>query len=374
MCKGPIAAGKPSAQDNFATNVLGVNPNAKAGTPQSNGAGALPQDPLRITAVQVEIDNLALEPMRNLAQAEADDGYRKLFEAISDSRKEIEKLAAQAAKDEQMKFEIMIGLAVVVATPLTAGAAAAIAGSALAAPFQRTVARNMPEILRKAGINLQRSVDEAIAVQESIGRLANKFSGSDSQKILGELTKSLSKAMPVFAQKDRYNTGISYLTAMKSIVDGSKKELNKKIAAANFDELLSIYNAFESTPDDAYSKHVSKRIGDFMDQMADVMVNRAKAQAGEQTNKETMVKMNAYGRIRYARVLFNIDSNPIFFAENNYTFKAWVAPELEEMAEKMGPQMIDPKMIRGHLPAPPPDPPKPEEEKAIEIKPFKRPG
>jgi hypothetical protein len=68
-------------------------------------------------------------------------------------------------------------------------------------------------------------------------------------------------------------------------------------------------------------------------------VAKSKAMNNEHSTADTIVKMDAHDRIRYARVLMDLPSDPIFSAETTYTFKAWVAPELEGMAEGMHPRL-----------------------------------
>ncbi len=317
--------------------------------------------------MQVEIDKLALEPMRGLASAEAGDAFLKYLRAIDKAAKELKATEDLAAKKDQLAFEIAVSIGIVVATPLTAGAAAAIAGAALTAPLTRNLARELPEILKRAGVPLQTGINTSAAVSESIARLASKFSGSDSQKILGEATKSLSKVISVAAHKDRFACGRAFLGAMESAVESAKGALNPLIGKASFDQLLGVYNACKSNTTNSYYAIVSKQLSNFMDQMADVMVNKAKSQANESTTKDTIVKLNAFGRIRYARVLMNLPSGENFSTRTTYTFKAWVARELEEMAEKLGPRLINPNEIVGRLPDPGPDPP-PEVPPPINVK------
>ena len=326
---------------------------------------ATPDNPFNIPAAQVELDKLLrqlpLEPVRQLVGNEAGDAFVRYLRAVQKVGDTLKAAADSAAKVNQLTFEITVAMAVVVLTPLTAGAAAALAGEVVQAQLVNAIQTNGAKILIGAGVQLEKAIDAnavAVAATDTITRFSTQFSASDVQRIFGEAAKSLSKVITVAANTDRFAVGKNYLDQLESEVDQSKKLLNPVIAAASLEQLLGLYNSLKSSSIASYTDSVSKQLSNFMDQMADVIVARAKAALNQHASNDTIVEMDAYGRIRYARVKMKLPSDPIFTSGGGttYTFVAWVSPELEAMAKKMGAERIDPNKIVGHIPDPGPDP------------------
>lgn len=352
------AASLLEGAENLAGGALGnIDPSSLGN--QISGAGKKDAgNPFDRPEVKVEVDKLATEAMRGLAFAEAGDALTKFFAAAAAVRGQLDKKEQEERKNEQLKFEIFVALAIVVATPLTGGAAAAIAGSALQETLRTKIALEGAQMLTKVGVSAERAMVAAksladAAASESVTRLAASYSAADGQKILGEIVKSLSKTVSIFGATDKFTVGKQFIAAIEDQVQASKEKLNRTIASTpKFDDLLSIYHSCLSRKA-TYEKSISTQVTQFMDQIADVIVNRTRFANGESgVSKDVIVKMNAYGRMRYARTKKNFPSNPIFSASVTYDFVAWIAPELEAMAEKMYSDEIDPRSINGHLPDP----------------------
>jgi hypothetical protein len=322
-------------------------------------------NPFDVPAVQVEVDKLAMEPLRGLASAAAGNAFTLYISAVDQARGDLKEAEAKAAKEAQMKFEIAVSLALVIATPLTAGAAAALAGTALQATLGLAVASKAEGIVKALGVKDAVPITEAIlnaATSDSINRLAKSYSASDAQKIIGESVKSFTKTISVAGHNDVNACALSYLNELKKAATASKNQLDLIVAnASNFSQLLQVYNSFKNATSDTYYADLSKQLAAFKQNIAPTIVKRArlKAQGDLEENNpnrlydgENLVKMDAYGRFRFAKIDFTSARNPLTSPIPIYLFTAWVPPEAEAAAATLNPRVLDPKLIRGHIPDP----------------------
>jgi hypothetical protein len=306
-----------------------------------------------------------LDALRGLAFSAAGGAFSSYLFAVNVVNASIKESEDARKKAAQLKFEIVVAIGVVVLTPLTAGAAAVLAGSILTAPLVTTLERELPVILKRAGVGIEKNISATVAANEAIIRVAGKFSASDSQRILGEATKSLSKSVTVSGPPDELAFSKAYLLSLASAADSKKKALDPVIAAATtFGELIGIFNACVSNTPESYIASITKQVADFMNEIGVVLVGDAttsKAQNAPPVHGRAMfVKFVAFGRLRYARVIEIRNAvlgrirPPI-----EYVFKAYVSQQFEATAEKSGALSIDVKLFTEPLPKPPPDAPIP---------------
>ncbi len=337
-----------------------------------DGAGGLPggalnhlgggnKNPLEMPEVQAEIDGLALGQLKNLAHSAAEHAFTIYLDAIRDVNGGIKEQADAAKKSAQLKFEIAVAMAVVAAGPLAAAAAGALAGTALTGTLVNILRQELPKITNKAGVGPV--ADVAAAANECIARLAGKYSAADAVRILGAAIQSLSKTVSVFGAADKFALGKAYLHSLKTVADANTKTLHPLIErATSFSELIGIYDACVKNTPDSYRASISKEVENFMEVIAPVIIrekNPPSANGPVEYGRVMMVKMDAYGRIRFAQVLESTEGGSLLSGKvrTYYVFRAWVAQELEKMAASLNPKQIDPKLVKGHIPQPPADAP-----------------
>jgi hypothetical protein len=368
MCKGPIAAGKPSAQDNFATNVLGVNPNAKAGTPQSNGA-APPTNPFTTQKVEVEVDKLGIEIIKRLTMDRAQDAYTDYKAAFAKAVKWLDKAIEQAKKQAQTNFDIAVSMALVVLTPLTAGAAAAVLKGVLTAKdtFALELAQKAQTIMTKTGSTataemLAKDILDA-ATNESVGRLVKAYTTSDAIKIVSSAMTSFSKKVSIPGHTDTLACTLSYMWEMEKAAALAKDQFNKFVetsASESVGQLLQLYHSFDPENRAKYPAQLEEQSRNFEKNVAPTIVQRARLKAEGQLSPnpnqlydgENLVKMDAYGRIRYAKIHFQGAHHPLTSPTPSYRFISWVPRDAEEAAAALNPRLLDPNLIYGHIPNP----------------------
>jgi len=269
------------------------------------------------------VDKIGIEQLRLLVVAQAGDAFTLYISAIDQATGDLKAAEAKAAKQTQLAFEILIALAVVVGTPLTASAAAALAGPALQAKIATTLATQADRILTTAGVKNTVPITNAIletATKDSVIRLAKSYSTSDAQRITGEAIKSFSKTVSVGGHDDVDACALDYVKQIKIAATASKTVLNGVVAGAtNFSQLLQVYFSFLPENTGKYYEGLTKQIALFKTNVAPMIVKKARLKAEGNLDEndpdrlyagENVVKMNAFGRMRFARIDFSPARSP----------------------------------------------------------------
>src|SRR5207244_6717362 len=124
----------------------------------------------------------------------------------------------------------------------------------------------------------------------------------------------------------------AYLDALKNSADASvKNELIPHIVACDsYDKLVGFYNSLLARNPTSYTEGIRDELDHFVDQIAGTIASDERRKGGGKPSHDRIVKMNAYGRMRYAHVTFwDGSNNPNPFGGGaSYDFISWVTPDM----------------------------------------------
>ncbi len=344
--------GGPPAQAPV-TAPLGAKPSTNIVT---DGAVS-PTTPFTVTpAVMVEVEKIAIGLLRPIVIGMAN----KAFSAYLSSIDQVSGALDKAEKDENdanaAVATVVISVALLAAGPALGAAAAAAATkvNGLDATLRGQIETQGPRLAKLAGMTDDNAISAITAAAYSdfsnsaLSRLITEFNADKAKAAIDKGTAALSgQAVKLTQHPDKWANGHAFLDALKTTADGSISKLIPIIGTTNdFSGLVGLFKSFEAGTPDFYKTTIRQQADHFMAQLAPPM-----AAAQSHKGHEMLVKMNAYGRMRYARVL--IDAEPGLLGSGvTYVFRAWVTPDMEPMAAQTNPTEINPKDIEGHLPAP----------------------
>lgn len=323
----------------------------------TSGAPPKPANPFDIPALKLKIEDLAVSELRNLAADHANKASGFWQSALDQARSEFKESMDEEEKAREAKIGLVISVAMLAGGPLLTSASGA-AASVL----------NGPEVSTRLNVAINQKVDE-LALQAGItdaqGReawvrearqklaldwISSKIETFDEAKAQAGLAAAAGavkdKAIKIVASTDEKKVGVAYCDELQRAQNQSMNALLNTIRAQTSTEaLVAIYNAFASATVATYKAALSTQIGNFRTQIAAVVASRAKDMQGQTGSGDQIVKMNAYGRMRLAHVIYMPSSA-------NFAFKSWVSADMEATAAAMVTMEISPSAIAGHLPPP----------------------
>ena len=347
-----------SAQDQWMAHPsIGVHASQYA-----TGSGApppmpKPANPFDIPELQLAVERLAVDELRNLAADHANKASSFWQSALDQSRSEFKEAKDKEEKDREAKINLVISIAMLAGGPLLTAASGAAArvlnGQELSTRLNVSVNSNIAQLAQSAGLTDAQSRE--VWIREAREKLAmnwisaklETFDESKAQAGIAAAAAAVKdKTVQIAAETDEKKLGVAYCDELQRAQNESMNSLLNTIRAQDSAEaLIRIYDAFATATVGIYKAALSAQIANFNAQIARVVTSRAEMAQGRPGKGSMIVQINAYGRMRFAHVIYMPSSA-------TFSFESWVTPDMESMAAQLSVKEIDPRAIVGHLPAP----------------------
>lgn len=311
-------------------------------------AGPTPTNPFDAAAVQPDIDQLAVDALRSMAQGQASTSYSDYGKAISLERTRLE--AEEKDRKEQSEFvwSVALTIAMLPAGPVIASAiGGAIAGPNVQAKLAGSLKSNGPRLLKTAGIaesETAKWLTEEALNSVAVKALAAKFDAEKAKKgVEGAQEKLQGIVAKISAGTSVIQSAISYLEALENASSDSMHNLIDVINTADAEQLAGIYNAFRYSTLEVYKAQLAQQTENFKVQVAPVLASKSGHGTGE-----SFAMVDAFGKPRLAEVRYLPSSA-------NYSFRRWITPDMAPivMAVTGGkPPTIPVNQIVGGIPDP----------------------
>lgn len=314
-------------------------------------------NPFDYPEVRLEVEKLAINELRQLATDHAIKASGFWQSALDQAREEFKKTKDQEEKEREGTINLVISIAMLAGGPLLSAAASSSAqvlnGQEMSVRLNAAVETNVAGLAQRAGVT-DAQTREAW-VQQARDRLAldwisakmETFDAAKAQAGMESVSGTVKeKAVALAAETDEKKLGVAFCDQLQLAQNQAMNTLIPTIKGLKSVEALSgIVNAFANATVAAYKAVLLAEIQHFKEQISKPFASRAAEKQGGSGTGNVIVKMNAYGRMRFAHVRYLPSSA-------NYVFHSWVTPDMEASAAKLCVGEIDPKTIDGHLPAP----------------------
>jgi hypothetical protein len=360
--------------DAFGVDVGLVAQSIKASaSPSSSGSAASPKssdkgaqgaplsgplnNPFDAPEAQLAIEKLAVAELQTQAQVQALAAANDFKTAI-DIVKSKKKAQADAAKElEELKWTVVITIALLPAGALAAAASARVSGPAMQAKLLEAITSNAGYLQAKFGAKGAKLANKAIqaVASEALIRMAEKFTAKKAEAALNAgVALMKGKTVTFAASTDKFVTTANYLDAMLKAANDSMHNLLDRIRATRtYDEALAYYTLFSKPLQAVYEAMLLQQADDMLTEVAGALTNPPKTDRNifdpRSDTGDAIYRVKAYGRTLFAHIVVFVTPDQL---SDSYKFIKWVTPDMEPLAAKVCRGELSPNEIGGHLPDP----------------------
>jgi|JI10StandDraft_1071094.scaffolds.fasta_scaffold10332_11 hypothetical protein len=296
-------------------------------------------------AQRAQVDRLSADLLRPLVQSHVVASYVAYTQASTQIQaKLMAKKEARHDRDKRQVEMVMGAVGMMLGPLLGPGLAAAVQSKG--AMLSGSLQAGLGQILRDGGGSALTVTHAQNLAQQQIATLIAKATPEAAGKLVGGAATKVGSVVGMLSiTNDDEDTAASYVDAMLLAADKSQSALLDAIALTTDPAaLLATYGHFAGGNLAKYRVEIETKAEHFLQQIAPTL---------NPSRGESVVRVDAYGRLRLARVKLN-GSPGLLGASTSYEFRSWITPDMEALAlgSTPNPTTIAASALSGHIPDP----------------------